>query len=667
MTDVFHQIYNPVGGSVLWSAAVASLPPLLLAVLLAWLRVVPWKSAIAAAVAAFTLAWLVWGMPFTLTLAAATHGMAYGLWPISWIVVSAVFFYNLTVESGDFDVLRRSLSRLTGDRRIQLLLVAFCFGALIEGIAGFGAPVAITASMLAGLGFEPIMAAALSLIANTAPVAFGSLGIPVTTLGGLLAPMLGHDAQSTTSALSAMVGRQLPFFSMLIPAYLVVLYAGWRRMIEVWPAVVVAGVTFAIGQFTVSNFVGPELTDVLAALFSLTSVALLLQVWSPAHEFKESAQHVTVFPAAARIHAPSRVFRAYATYLILIATVLVGQIGNFAGLSTMRPPANVTALLKCGQVGNRLCPDPWVGPTLVANPQGFRLPVWEFNWPGAYAIQDGKIAAIVRREAPVVAASTPYPLTYRLDFLAAAGTLVFIASFFAFIPMMLRGVPISALFTVFAKTVDHLKLPVVTIAFILSIATVMNYSGMTSSMALALSKTGFMFPFFSAWLGMIGVFLTGSDTSSNTLFGPLQATTARVAGFDPVLLGATNSSAGVMGKMISPQNLSVGAAGVGAVGREGEILAKVIVHSLVLTTLVGLLAMLQAYVVPWMVPVLVAGGDWGLGLGLGTGAMDATNARSSRSSGLDFSGLRLRSCLRSGPRSLSTSHRPRPRGRGPRR
>jgi lactate permease len=255
-------------------------------------------------------------------------------------------------------------------------------------------------------------------------------------------------------------------------------------------------------------------------------------------------------------------------------------------------------------VGNRLCPDPWVGPTLVANPQGFRLPVWEFNWPGAYAIQDGKIAAIVRREAPVVAASTPYPLTYRLDFLAAAGTLVFIASFFAFIPMMLRGVPISALFTVFAKTVDHLKLPVVTIAFILSIATVMNYSGMTSSMALALSKTGFMFPFFSAWLGMIGVFLTGSDTSSNTLFGPLQATTARVAGFDPVLLGATNSSAGVMGKMISPQNLSVGAAGVGAVGREGEILAKVIVHSLVLTTLVGLLAMLQAYVVPWMVPAI---------------------------------------------------------------
>src|SRR6476660_9064919 len=311
MTDVFHQVYNPVGGSVLLSALVASVPPLLLALLLAVLRIAPWRAAVAAAATAFLLAWLVWGMPFSLTVAATTHGMAFGLWPISWIVVSAVFFYNLSVESGDFDVIRRSLAHLTGDRRIQLLLVAFCFGALIEGIAGFVAPVAITASMLAGLGFEPIAAASLALIANTAPVAFGSLGIPVTTLGGLLAPMLGYDTQTTTRALSAMVGRQLPVFSLAIPAYLVVLYAGWRRTAEVWPAVLVAGATFAIGQFTVSNFVGPELTDALSALVSLTSVALLLRVWHPSEEFTEGAQ-----PAAAPA-APdtgSRVFRTYATY-----------------------------------------------------------------------------------------------------------------------------------------------------------------------------------------------------------------------------------------------------------------------------------------------------------------------------------------------------------------
>ena len=602
MAEAFHQVYSPVGGSVLISALVASLPPLLLAVLLAGIRVAPWRAAIAAAGTAFVLAWLVWGMPLTVTIAAATHGMAFGLWPICWIVVSAVFFYNLSVESGDFDVIRRSLSRLTGDRRIQLLLVAFCFGALIEGIAGFGAPVAITASMLAGLGFEPIMAAALALIANTAPVAFGSLGIPVTTLGGLLAPMLGHDTQTTTRALSAMVGRQLPIFSLVIPAYLVVLYAGWRRMIDVWPAVLTAGASFAIGQFTVSNFVGPELTDALSALISLMSVALLLRVWQPAEEFTEGVR-LAAAPAAARDTA-GRMFRAYATYAILIITVLIGQIGNFAGLSTLKPPANVTALLKCGQGGNRLCPDPWLGASAAADPQGFRFPVWEFSWPGAYRMQDGKPAALVQREAPVVGASSPYPLTYRLDFLAAAGTLVFLAALLAFVPMLICGVAPGTLVTTLGKTARQLKLPVVTIAFILSIATVMNYSGMTSSMALALAKTGVLFPFFSAWLGMIGVFLTGSDTSSNTLFGPLQATTAKLSGLNPVLMGATNSSAGVMGKMISPQNLSVGAAGVGAVGREGEILARVFMHSLILTALMGLLAMLQAYVVPWMVPQL---------------------------------------------------------------
>ena len=602
MADVFHQVYSPVGGSVLLSALIASLPPLLLAVLLAGIRVAPWRSAIAAAAAAFVLAWLVWGMPFSLTIAAATHGMAFGLWPISWIVVSAVFFYNLSVESGDFDVIRRSLSRLTGDRRIQLLLVAFCFGALIEGIAGFGAPVAITASMLAGLGFEPIMAAGLALIANTAPVAFGSLGIPVTTLGGLLAPMLGYDTQTTTRALSAMVGRQLPIFSLIIPGYLVVLYAGWRRLIEVWPAVLTAGGTFALGQFTVSNFVGPELTDALSALISLMSVALLLRVWHPAHEFTEGATAAAA-TATAR-DAGSRVFRAYATYGILIVIVLIGQIGNFAGLSNLKPPTNVTALLKCGQGGNRLCPDPWLGASAIADPQGFRFPVWEFSWPGAFRMQDGKPAALVQREQPVVAASSPYPLTYRLDFLAAAGTLVLVAALVASVPMMMYGMAPGVLVTTLVKTVRQLRLPVVTIAFILSIATVMNYSGMTSSMALALARTGVLFPFFSAWLGMIGVFLTGSDTSSNTLFGPLQATTAKLSGLDPVLMGATNSSGGVMGKMISPQNLSVGAAGVGAVGREGEIFAKVFMHSLVLTALIGLLAMLQAYVVPWMVPKL---------------------------------------------------------------
>ncbi len=602
---MFQQLYDPVGGSTLLSALVAALPPVVLALLLAVWRVAPWRAAAAGATTAMALAWLVWRMPLDLTIASATHGMAYGLWPICWIVVSAVFFHNLSVESGDFAVLRRALARLTGDRRIQVLLVAFCFGALIEGIAGFGAPVAITAAMLAGLGFAPITAAVLALIANTAPVAFGSLGIPVTTLGGLLAPMLGHDAQSTTRALSAMVGRQLPFFSALIPAYLVTLYAGWRRMFEVWPAVVTAGVTFALGQFAIANYMGPELTDTLAAMISLAAVALLLKVWRPATVYTGDATESQVTTAVdTEVDSRARVVRAMSTYAILVVVVLIGQSGNFAGMSKVRPPANVTALLRCGQIGNALCSQPWIGAPASAAPQGFRFPVWEFSWPGAYRDSAGTPAPRVERQPPVVAKPSPYPLTFRLDFLAAAGTLVFIAAFVAFLPMWLTGLSPSTLGRVAVATFRQLRLPIVTIAFILSIATVMNYSGMTSSMALALARTGWAFPFFSAWLGMLGVFLTGSDTSSNTLFGPLQATTANVAGFNPVLMGATNSSAGVMGKMISPQNLSVGAAGVGAVGREGEILRRVLIHSLVLTTLMGVLAMLQAYALKWMVPSL---------------------------------------------------------------
>jgi glycolate permease/lactate permease len=562
VSGAFHQTYDPVAASVLLSALVAGLPLVVLAVLLAVVRAAPWKAAVAGAATAFVLAWLVWRMPVGLAVSAATHGMAFGLWPISWVVVNAVFFYNLTVASGDFDVIRRSLARLTDDRRIQALLVAFCFGALVEGIAGFGAPVAISASMLAGLGFEPVAAAVLALVANTAPVAFGSIGIPVTTLGGLLAPMLGRDAASTTHDLSRMVGRQLPFFSLLVPAYLVVLLAGWRRMLEVLPAVAAAGASFALAQFAVSNYVGPELTDIVASLASLGALALLLRVWKPRETWR--GEERAGAPASAERHdPPARVFRAYAVYAILVLVVLGGQVAASAGLKNVR---------------------------------------WETPWPGSYAWVDGRAAPLVHREAPIVPQSSPYPLSFRLDALTSAGTLVLVASGVAFLVMLAFGAPPFAFPLTFARTLRQLKLPIVTIAFILSIATVMNYSGMTSSMALALAATGVLFPFFSAFIGMLGVFLTGSDTSSNTLFGPLQATTAKVSGLDPILAAATNSSGGVMGKMISPQNLSVGAAGVGAVGREGEILRRVIGHSLVLTSLMGLLAMLQAYVVPWMVP-----------------------------------------------------------------
>src|SRR5712692_589768 len=296
----FQQTYQPVAGSILLSALVAGLPLYVLFVMLAVLRLPAWLCAVAAMLTAAVLAWLVWGMPLGITAGTATEGMAFGLWPISWIVLSAVFFHNLTVASGDFDAIKRSLTRLTEDRRIQTLLVAFSFGALLEGIAGFGAPVAITASILASLGFEPVTGAVLALLANTAPVAFGSIGIPVVTLGGLVAPILHKDTTATTLALSAMVGRQLPLFSIIIPAYLIVVLAGWKRMREILPAVLVTGVSFAIVQFIVSNFVGPELTDVLAALVSMGCLAVLLRYWRPAQVYRFEHEPAVATPGAPR-------------------------------------------------------------------------------------------------------------------------------------------------------------------------------------------------------------------------------------------------------------------------------------------------------------------------------------------------------------------------------
>ena len=633
----FHQVYQPVVDSILLSALVAGLPLYVLFVLLAILRLPAWICALAAMLTAFVLGWLVWGMPFGISVGTATEGMAFGLWPISWIVLNAVFFHNLTVASGDFDVIKRSLTRLTTDRRLQVLLVAFSFGALLEGIAGFGAPVAITASILASLGFEPVTAAVLALLANTAPVAFGSIGIPVVTLGGLVAPIIGHPVTNTTLALSAMVGRQLPLFSILIPAYLIVVLAGFRRMTEILPAVLVTGVSFAVVQFLVSNFVGPELTDIIAALVSMGCLALLLRVWRPRDTWQFEGEPATAVPSAeprrvmggsdlpARgvadtpdtrasrdvIDSPSRIARAYAMYLVLVIVILIGQMGNLpwwsghpvGDVKTALPaPANITADLKCGTPAFALCKLPWIGPEPAKDRQAFKFPDWNFLWPGTYDIQKGQPVSLINREKPIVSKSTPYPLAFDWNFLAAAGSLVLYACIVAFLLMLLAGARLN-FFTVYARTIRQLALPIATIALILAIAQLMNYSGMTASMAIALSKTGFIFPFVAAFLGWLGVFLTGSDTSSNTLFGPLQAQTAQQLGnVSPILTAGTNSSGGVMGKMISPQNLSVGAAGVNKVGAEGDIFRRVIGYSLILTSAVGIVAMIEAYVIPGIVP-----------------------------------------------------------------
>ncbi len=631
----FHQSYQPVFNSLLLSALVAGLPLYVLFYMLAVRRMKAWICAISAMLTAFVLGWLVWGMPFGVTLGTATEGMAFGLWPISWIVLNAVFFHNLTVASGDFDIIRSALARLTQDRRLQTLLIAFSFGALLEGIAGFGAPVAITASILASLGFEPVTGAVLALLANTAPVAFGSIGIPVVTLGGLVAPILGHkDPTSTTLALSAMVGRQLPLFSIIIPAYLIVVLAGWKRMREILPAVLVTGISFAIVQFLVSNFVGPELTDVLAALVSMGCLAILLRFWRPAQVYRFS--HEPAVAAAPRrvagtksveadlpgvaaakgrpdvvVDAPSnRVWWAFGMYIVLVVVILIGQMGNLPFWSghpvgdvktALHAPLNITADLKCGTPGFALCPKPWIGPLPTKDRQAIKFPDWNFYWPGTYEIKKGTPVSLIYREKPIVAASSQYALTFDWNFLAAAGSLVLYACVVAFLLMRARRLKVNFL-TVYRQTLRQLALPIVTIAFILAIAQLMNYSGMTSSLALAFAKTGFIFPFVAAYLGWLGVFLTGSDTSSNTLFGALQAQTAQQLHMSPILTAGTNSSGGVMGKMISPQNLSVGAAGVNKVGSEGEIFARVIRYSLILTSAVGVVAMIEAYVLPFIIP-----------------------------------------------------------------
>lgn len=571
----FTQNYIPLG-NVYVSALIAAIPVVVLLVMLGYFRTSAHWAAAAALVSSIGVALFFYGMPLGLTASAALYGAAFGLWPIAWIVLNAIFLHNLTVETGKFDIVREALASLTTDRRIQALIIAFAFGALIEGIAGFGAPVAITAAILASLGFAPLYAASIALLANTAPVAFGSLGVPVITLGGLVAPIVGNpDVNEVTNALSAMVGRQLPLFSIIIPGFMVFVMAGWRGMVQVMPAVATAGVSFAVTQFLVANFVGPALVDVLAALVALAALYLLLRIWQPATTWRfESEGEGGAAPASGIASGASSggssgsAFSGFLPYIILVVIIVIARIGEL--FPNIPPALNVTE---------------WLG-----------LATIEFGWPGL----DG----LVQRVPPITESQEPYAALFTWDILAAAGTVVLFASIIAGFAM---GAGPRTILRVYVQSVDQLKLAILTIAMILSLAYVMNYSGATSTLGLAFAGTGFLFPFFSAFIGWLGVFLTGSDTSANSIFGPMQVITAQQVGVEPALAGATNSSGGVMGKMISPQNLTVGASAIGQVGQEANIFRMTLKWSLILTTAMGLLALFQAYVTPWIIPSLGGG------------------------------------------------------------
>jgi len=539
------QQYQPLG-SVAMSALVAGIPLYILFFMLAVKRMAGHKAAFAATAVAVLLSIFAWGMPANLAIGATLYGAAFGIFPIVWIVITAIWVYNMTVESGEFNIIKNSLAQITDDRRLQAIFIAFAFGSFIEGTAGFGTPVAITAAMLVGLGFNPLYAAGICLIANTAPVAFGAIGIPIV----VAAKVTDLDMMK----ISAICGRQLPFLSILVPLWLSVTMCGVKRSMEVLPAIIIAGICFAGSQFLVSNFVGPYLPDIISAIVTILGLGLFLKVWKP--------KNVWHFPDEPPAHQRSvgseytggEIFRAWLPYIILAIMVFLW------GLDPVK------ALLK---------------------PFGFT-----FEWPGLHNL--------VVKTAPIVAKDTPYGAVFNVNIGSAAGTAILIAGLISviFMPNYGYGKAIGCLL----RTTKQLKWPIATIAMILGLAYIMNYSGMSSSMGLAFTATGALFPFFSPILGWLGVFLTGSDTSSNALFGSLQKTTAQQIGVDPHLTVTANSSGGVTGKMISPQSISVATAASNMVGKEGDIFRFTLPHSLAMLGFVAVLTLLQAYALKWMLP-----------------------------------------------------------------
>ena len=544
------QDHDPLGSLGL-SALVASLPVVLLLGLLALGHVRAHRAALAGLLLALGLAVWVFGMPASSAMASAGFGAAFGLFPIGWIVLHAVFTYQLAVDTGGFEQLRQQVAGLSPDRRVQALLVAFSFGALIEGCAGFGAPVAISGAMLVGLGFRPLEAAKLALIGNTAPVAFGSVGIPITTL----ATVTGLDVY----ALSAMVGRQLPFFSLLVPFWLVAAMSGWRGMCAVWPACLVTGASFGLVQFLVSNFHGPWLVDIAAAIASMGALALLLRVWQPS---QGTAEPATVGAARTKWQ-----LRPWLPWLLLALAVAAWK---------LQP---VEAWLKAAA--------DWT--VQVPYVQGIvhKLPV---------VVRDGAVVPVPG------AVPVPEDGTYRFHLFAMTGTALLLADILS---GLLLSVSPTGIARAWWRTLVRVRMSLLTIAIMLALGFTTRYSGTDTTMGLAFAATGAWFPFFSPLLGWLGVALTGSDTSSNVLFGNLQKVTAEQLGLPPVLTCASNSSGGVMGKMIDAQSIVVAQtatqAGADALSA-GTILRAVFWHSLALALLVGVLVWLQARLFPWMVP-----------------------------------------------------------------
>jgi len=538
----WNQVYDPLGNWI-FSTVLAALPIIVLLGSLAFLRFKAHSAAILGLAAALVMAIFVFGMPASKGLVVTVFGAAYGLFPIGWIILNVIFLYTLASEKGYFKILEESLTGITQDRRLQLLLIAFCFGAFFEGAAGFGTPVAVTASILIGLGFSPLAASGLSLIANTAPVAFGALGTPIIALSGVT----GIEIQK----LSAMVGRQLPFFSVIVPFWLVWTFAGFNGMIEIWPALLVAGTLFAMPQFLISNWHGPWLVDVIASVVSMLGLIIFLLLWHPRRIWGLNGQEEGKEARATHGYGTSEIIKAWTPWAILSLVVFI-----------------------------------WGIPEVKALLDGFsvlKIPV-----PGVHLL--------INRMPPVVLKPTAEAAVYTFNWLSFTGTGIFIA---AIISAFVMGFKIKETAAAWWRTVMRVRFSLLTVAAMLAIGYTTRYSGLDAAMGLTFAKTGVLYPFFGTLLGWLGVALTGSDTSSNVLFGSLQKISAGQIGVSPVLMASANSSGGVMGKMIDAQSIVVASTATKWYGHEGDILRYVFFHSLALAALMGILVFLQAYVFPF--------------------------------------------------------------------
>src|SRR5712692_2428608 len=549
---MWNQVYNPLGNAAL-STLVAALPVVTLLVLIASGKVKAHVAALIALLVAILVAVILFTMPAGFAIRASILGAVIGFFPIGWIVLNVIFMYRLTVEKGAFETLQQTIGGVTTDRRLQLLLIAFSFGAFFEGASGFGTPVAVTGAILIGLGFSPLAASGLSLIANTAPVAYGALGTPIVGL----ASVTGLDPY----VLGAMVGRQLPFFSLIVPFWLIWAYAGFRGMIEIWPAILVAGVCFAVPQFLVSNFHGPWLVDVVAAIVSIASLSLFLKFWQPKNIWRHEVRTPTR-------RGSDRVDDTAA---------------DVATKSAIRNPR--FAILEAWL--------PWIILSVVVFVWGLPQTKGFLDGISAPKIPIHGLDKLVLRVPPVVAKPAPENAVFNFNFLSASGSGILLASIIAGLAM---GYSVRGLLRVYWQTLKLVRYSLLTIAAMMAIGFTTRYSGMDATLGLAFAKTGFLFPFFGTMLGWLGVALTGSDTSSNVLFGSLQKITATQLGISPTLMAAANSSGGVMGKMIDAQSIVVASTATRWYGHEGDILRYVFFHSLALAGLVGILVLLQAYV-----------------------------------------------------------------------